>query len=361
VDAAFAGLPAGRPVLDCHVHIVGNGKGTSGCRVNPHLFDRRRPFRRMVARNYVQACGVPDDADFDRAYAERLLALAKGFPVPVQIRILAFDHAYRKDGTMDGDRTDFFVPNDYVVALARAHPETFVPVVSIHPYRPDALAELEKWAGQGVRWVKWLPNAQGMDPQDPAILPFYRRMAALGMTLLTHTGQEFAVSVPGSQELGNPLRYRPALDAGVHVVMAHCASLGRNEDLDHPGHRARSFDLFLRLMGEARYKDLLRGDLSATTQWDRLPGPLGVILDRPDLQGRLLNGSDYPLPAVKAAIWTRELALAGLLPSREVRDLDEIFKVNPLLYDFVLKRRLRGRRSRAPLGDTVFMAPMAPG
>jgi hypothetical protein len=43
-------------------------------------------------------------------------------------------------------------------------PETldmFLPCVSVHPYRKDALEELEKYAAQGVHLVKWLPNSMG--------------------------------------------------------------------------------------------------------------------------------------------------------------------------------------------------------
>jgi hypothetical protein len=30
----------------------------------------------------------------------------------------------------------------------------------MHPYRHDAIAELERVAAQGVRVIKWLPNVQ---------------------------------------------------------------------------------------------------------------------------------------------------------------------------------------------------------
>ena len=55
------------------------------------------------------------------------------------------------------------MPNEYVFKLAEKHSELFVPNISVNPYRPDALAELEKWAMLGARVVKWLPNAIGID------------------------------------------------------------------------------------------------------------------------------------------------------------------------------------------------------
>ena len=94
-----------------------------------------------------------------------------------------------------------------------------------------------------------------MDPAAELCDPFYERMAALGLPLLVHCGSEHAVGGARTQELGNPLRLRRALEAGVRVIVAHCASTGDDEDLDAPpGRRTRlpSFELFLRLMADPR-------------------------------------------------------------------------------------------------------------
>ncbi len=231
------------------------------------------------------------------------------------------------------------MPNEYVWSLARDNP-AFVPGVSIHPYRKDALTQLDFWAGRGVRHVKWLPNAMGMDPADPLIIPYYKKMKKLGMVLLSHAGEEKAVEGEKFQDLGTPLRFRLPLGLGLRVVMAHCASLGDNEDLDHPGRRLPSFELFLRLMGEKKYEGLLFGEISAMTQINRAGPALVTLLRRPDLQPRLVNGSDYPLPAVNFLIGTRSLARAGFISDEQRSALNEIYEINPLLFDFVLKRTL---------------------
>ena len=59
----------------------------------------------------------------------------------------------------------FYVPNDYVLKLAREHPE-FLPAVSIHPARPDALEELERCLAGGAVMMKCLPNCQNIDCND---------------------------------------------------------------------------------------------------------------------------------------------------------------------------------------------------
>ncbi|MEZ6021678.1 MAG: FtsW/RodA/SpoVE family cell cycle protein [Planctomycetota bacterium] len=105
-----------------------------------------------------------------------------------------------------------------------------------------------------------------------------------------------------------------------HVV-AHQASSGMGEDLDHPGAApVPNHRLLLRLMDEPRYGQQLFADISTLTQWKPLPaGPRG--LPGPgDLHGRLLQGSDWPLPAIDAVqprglgagrSWTGRPGLAG--------------------------------------------------
>jgi len=345
LDRAFGDLDPALPVIDVHVHALGLGQDGDGTFVNPEKFSPRHPFKRLETNLYLKATGVKGLEHFDRDYLDMLAARARAFPRPVKLHLLAMDQAYRADGTPDLLRTEFHVPNAHVFAAAAAHPELFVPVMSIHPARKDAIQELEACAAKGGRLLKWLPNAQGIDPADPRFDAFYRRMKELGVVLLTHAGEEKAVAVKDAQALGNPLRLRRPLDLGVTVIVAHCASLGKNADLDHPGRVARNFDLFMRLMEDPKYRGRLFGDLSAITQINRLPAPLQTLLTRPELDGRLLNGSDYPLPGVDLIIWTRRLVELKLITPAERTALNELWKRNPLLFDFVLKRTLTDPRS----------------
>ena len=94
-------------------------------------------------------------------------------------------------------------------------------------------------------------------------------------------------------------------------------------------------------MDEKKYEGLLFGDISAITQANRLPVPLAGIIERGDLHSRLVNGSDYPLPAVNVVIRTSALVSQGFITAQERLLLNEIYDINPLLFDFVLKRTLR--------------------
>ena len=196
----------------------------------------------------------------------------------------------------------------------------------------------------------------GIDPSDPRCDPFYQKMKQLDLILLSHGGEEKAVECQEDQRLGNPLLLRRALDHGVKVIVAHCAGLGDNQDLDTPDQkRVPNFDLFMRLMDEKRYEGLVFGEISAMTQFNRIGKPLTTILEREDLHERLLNGSDYPLPAINVLLRTRPLVKAGYINADERESLNEIYDYNPLLFDFVLKRTLKLPGTEKRLPASVFM------
>ena len=350
VRAAFEDVEPAR-LVDYHTHVAGVGAGGTGNEVNPKMRTWRHPFQRAKFAVYLSAAGVGDLERADEEFAERLVRLVRHIERRGKYRLLAFDRHYRRDGTADPEKTEFYVPNEYVFGLAARHPDLFEPVISVHPYRADAVEELEKWARRGGRMVKWLPNAMGIDPSDPACDPFYAKMRGLGLVLLSHGGEEKAVEAEEDQRLGNPLLLRRALDHGVRTIVAHCASLGENEDLDDPGRRrVHNFLLFMRLMEDRRYDGLVFGDISAMTQFNRMGRPLSTVIGREDLHGRLVNGSDYPLPAVNLLIRTKPLARAGYITDGEGASLREIYGFNPLLFDYVLKRclRLPGTNRRLP-------------
>jgi predicted TIM-barrel fold metal-dependent hydrolase len=276
--------------------------------------------------------------------------------------LLAFDKHYRPDGSVNLEKTEFYTPNEYVFKLAEQRPDKFLANISVNPYRPDALGELEKWAARGARVVKWLPNAMGIDPSDARCDPFYAKMKQLDLILLSHGGEEKAVQAEEDQKLGNPLLLRRALDHGVKVIVAHCAGLGTNEDLDNRDRpKVHNFDLFMRLMDDKRYEGLVFGEISAMTQFNRLGKPLTTILEREDLHERLLNGSDYPLPAVNVLIRTRPLVKYGYITATEADSLKEIYSYNPLLFDFVLKRAIKLPGTQRRLPARLFLTNAALG
>lgn len=280
-------------LVDYHTHVVGLGKGDSGAFVNPKMLAWRHPFHRLKFKVYLSAGAVDDVAQADQQIVLRLTNLIRQTDGHGKHRLLAFDKNYKRDGTPNLAKTEFYVPNDYVFKLAEEHPDCFEPVISVNPYRADALNELERGARRGARMVKWLPNAMGIDAGDELCDPFYRKMKELGLILLSHGGEEKAVEAKEDQKLGNPLLLRRGLEHGVEVIIAHCAGLGDNEDLEDPQRkRVANFDLFLRLMEEKRYEGLLFADISAMTQYNRAGRPLPARrLARPSGQRQRLSAA----------------------------------------------------------------------
>jgi predicted TIM-barrel fold metal-dependent hydrolase len=361
IKRAFENIDSAR-LVDYHTHVAGIGKGGTNAFVNPRMLTWRHPFQRIKFKVYLSAGAVTDVEQADAQIIERLVRLARNIEGHGKYRLLAFDKNYNRDGTTNLKKTEFYVPNDYIFALVEQYPELFEPVISVNPYRPDALLRLERGAKRGGRMVKWLPNAMGIDPSDPLCDPFYQKMRELNLVLLSHGGEEKAVAAEEDQKLGNPLLLRRALDAGVKVIVAHCAGLGYNEDSDDPQRNARhNFDLFLRLMDNKRYEGLLFADISAMTQYNRIGGPLTTILRREDLHERLVNGSDYPLPAIKVLIRTGRLVKQGYITTEERACLKEIYDYNPLLFDFALKRTIKLPGTVKRLPPAVFMANTALG
>jgi mannonate dehydratase len=340
---AFDGLdPAA--LWDVHAHLLGTGDSGSGCTVHPSMSQWWRPIEVLRRQAILNAACVADDgsASVDRAYVERLLALTVDFPRGARWLLFAFDNAHGDDGAPQADATTFHVPDRYASAVAAAHADRFGFVASIHPYAPDALERLDSAVAAGALAVKWLPSAMNIDPRDARCRPYYDRLARSRLPLIVHFGEEQAVPGAGRDAFGNPLLARVPLEAGVRVVMAHCASLGHAADTDRPSApRVPAFELFARLMDERAHDQLLLGDVSAVLQINRRTELARTLIERDDWHARLLHGSDYPLPGIPILTRPQRLADAGLLDAAAVPVLLRIREHNPLLFDFVLKRSVR--------------------
>lgn len=349
VAVALEGLDPSQ-VWDCHVHLVGTGDGRpEDVWINPVLDSPWHPLQLVQKRLYMNASCVPKEGRADEAYVERLKSLLDPAG-QMRLLLLAFDYNHDETGRRRPDLSTFFISNSYAREVAASHPQIEW-ICSVHPYREDALEALRWAAAQGARAVKWLPPAMGMDPSSPRCDPFYQELQRLNLPLLTHGGHELAAQGGGHQEFGNPLLLRRALDHGVRVVVAHCASLGAVVDIrEHSGARsaATNFQAFMQLMREPSYEDLLFGDLSAITQVNRAPESLKTLLLAEDIHHRLLNGSDYPLSGILPLFSHRQLQRLGLLDAETAAVVFEVQKHNPLLFDLVLKRNLSWQGRRFP-------------
>lgn len=332
-------------VWDSHVHLIGNGD--SGKNDAPWLNPRfdsglnslRHPLLQLQKRFFMDGACVEQNRA-DESAIERLIELSKEMAPGFKAMLFAFDWWHDDQGRAIESQSAFHIPNRYAARIAQSAPAYFEWVASIHPYRPDAVDALYEAKAQGARAIKWLPQVMNIDPRSPACEAFYRACAELDMPIISHAGREFAL--PGkSQHLANPLRLRRALDAGVRVVVAHCATTGSDIDLDAgpQGAKRSSFELFARLMDTPRYRQLLYGDLSSLPLLNH-QSALPALLENTHWHDRLLNGSDYPLPGIMPLVDVSWLQRKGLLDEDAAAFLLQIKPYNPLLFDFALKRLL---------------------
>lgn len=343
----WAGIDPAK-VWDMHAHLVGVGDSDSGAWANPKMDSLWNPLQYIQKIFYMNAGCVHDaPGQIDASFAARLENLMDGFPGGAQILLFAFDWAHDEQGRPQRELSAFHVPNAYAARVARAHPTRMQWAASIHPYRKDALAALDGAVANGARAMKWLPAAMGIDPASDRCDAFYRLLAKHDLPLITHAGHEAAVAGTARQDYGNPLKMRRALDLGVRVVVAHCASHG--DDLNQAGKRRPSFEILADML-DARLAGLY-ADISAVTQFNRAE-VLQTLLARPDWHGRLLNGSDYPLPGILPLTSLGKLINLDLLDADAQPFLSGLREHNPLLFDFALKRLLR--RDGVGFANTVF-------
>ena len=342
---------------DSHCHLAGSGDSGSGIYLNPAMESMLDPLQyaqRLVFMNAGCVHNAPGRVD--RSYVERMRRLLGDLRPGVKLLLFAFDACVTEAGEVSLEQTSLHIPNRYAADVARRHAQYFEWAASVHPYRRDCVEQLEAAVQQGARALKWLPAAMGIDPASKLCDPCYAALARLDLPLITHAGLERALRGTDAQDLGNPLRLRRALDHGVRVVVAHCASLGQDRDIDRGANGAAtgSFELFARLMDEPRYAGRLYGDISAMTQTARAVPALAHVIRREDWHPRLLNGSDYPLPGVFPLYSVDYMVELGYIEKSAASLFKGLREFNPLLFDFVLKRSLRalGKRLAAGIFET---------
>jgi len=339
VHRCFDGIVRSR-MVDTHVHVAGQQQDKSGCWLNPAMRSHLHPTQRLRYELFMGGAGVERASDGDEAFVARLIERHNQANADGRLLLLAFDWFHGDDGKADPARSAIHVPDDYVLDLARRHDQVLA-CASIHPYAEDAIVRLERVRERGAVAVKWLPNAQNIDGTDLRTRRFARRLAELGMPLITHAGDESALAIEDLAELGNPLRLRPLLDEGATVVVAHAGSLGSCRDLDNAPRSIECFDAFLRLFHDEQYERNLIADISGLTFINRCGRPLLEMVLAGDQHHRLVNGSDYPLVGVDPIVSTRLLQYRGYLDGEDRRLCEKVFDVNPLLFDFCVKRSLR--------------------
>lgn len=306
-------------IIDMHVHIAGLGYGNSGCFVSEEMKDSYK------FDYYLNAFGVTRkelETEGDQLLVQRMVETIKASQKVDGAVILAMDGVVDDKGVLDKDKTQVYIPNDYVAEQTLKYSALYFGA-SINPYRHDALQQLEKVKQQGAKLIKWIPNIQHIDPADKRIIPFYKKMKALELPLLSHTGQERSFN-SAIDEYGDPKRLELPLSLGVTVIAAHIATTGKIQNQEN---YRRILPMYV------KYPNLY-GDISSLTQINKL-GYLDKALSNPQLKGRLIYGSDFPLVNM---ILVSPYYFPLNLTLKQISEISNI--VNPWDRDIALKQAL---------------------
>lgn len=272
----------------------------------------------------LRSVGLTSEAlqqDLDTIYAEKLLSFVRSSSLD-HIVILAQDYPYESAGRRLDDAGSFYVPNGHVLGLADRHPE-FLAGVSIHPARPDALDELDLCLEGGAALLKCLPNCQNIDWSDRRYTRFLERMAETKLPLLAHTGGEHALPVLDKRLADPRVLIRP-LEIGVVCIAAHCGTASAFLERSYFDEFVGLLHRFPNLYGDNSAFNLPNGRLRRNT--------LNRCLELA-LSGRILHGSDTPVPVLG-----HELFLRGRLSRHAFRT--SLSEDNPIERDYQLKRAM---------------------
>ena len=307
------------PIIDMHVHTAGIGYGESGSFVSDTL---KKGYKFDY---YLRAFGVTRkelEDKGDQVVIKKLAELVKQSKYVSAVVILAMDGVIDKKGNLDNEKTQIYIPNDFIAQETAKYPELFYGA-SINPYRDDAIDRLIEAKQQGAKLVKWIPNIQHIDPSDLTLTPFYNMMKKLDLPLLSHTGQERSFS-SAIDQYGDPKRLKLPLAMGVTVIAGHIATTGENE-------QESNFQRALPML--SGYPNFY-SDISSLTQINKL-GYLDKALKETQIVDKLIYGSDYPLTNM---ILVSPYYFPLNLTIKQMYDISNI--KNPFDRDIALKQAL---------------------
>lgn len=293
-----------------HIHIGGPGDSGSGCRMS-HEFMFSPAFAAML----IALKATPFDIT-NRKIREIILDVIDTSVNIDYAVLLSLDGVYRNGKYLESE-SHLVTPNDYILSLSKANNRVLFGA-SVHPYRKEkeVVNETMRCIDNGAVLFKWIPSSQQIDPMNKKCIPFYEILAKENVPLLCHTGAELAVPTSdfGANKLNDPRRLKRALDTGVKVIAAHCATpyLGAILPADK-GY----FDELMEMLKSSESKGWnLYADISAFCTPTRITYLERIIksISKGDIgPDRLLYGSDFPIPIIDINVFKTPLNLHELL------------------------------------------------
>lgn len=208
--------------------------------------------------------------------------------------------------------------NDDTAAFVRAFPDKLIGFLTVHPYDPALLDEIDRATGDlGLRGIKLGPNYQNFDPLGDEAFRLFRRAEELGLPILLHQGtspNQFA-----DLDYAHPRHIdRVAITfPNLKLILAHLAHPWQTDCFavirKHPNVYA---DISAQFYRPWSYYNAFR----LATEW-------GVL-------GKLLFGSDLPIATPQEtmdALWHVNDPIAGTqLPPVPEDELQQILERDSL-------------------------------
>ncbi len=265
--------------IDNHVHVACYGFN-SKCYVSERMMNSYKlpVYERLFNFSYDEARKHGDGILFKKIHAQ-----VQESKFIKQVVLLAMDEVYSESGEIKKDETEYYVPNTFVATHAKKF-NTLLFGASVHPYRKDALQELERVKANGAVLIKLLPAIQHFHADKKSLTAYYKKLVQLKLPLLIHMDDEHSFSKT-KDIYSNPAKLELPLSLGVTVICSHAASLGQRSGQE-------TFDILLNLKN--KYSNLY-ADISALTQARTRHGHIKKIVAEPRWKDRTLYGSDWPL------------------------------------------------------------------
>ena len=303
--------------IDCHVHLVGDGSSGSGC-----WFRLDSIYQKLQSRLMLKGMNIDPqylNGGLDDIYIETVATMVEESSLDATL-LLAQDVPYDRSGNPIPEKAAYYVPNDFLFKVVDNHPDLFIPAVSIHPGRPDAMEELQRCIEQGARVLKLLPNCLDVDYREKRYRPFWECMAKNHVILLSHSGGEKTLPVI-NHKLSDPTLLQAPLEFGVTCIAAHAAGRSGLFDPDYT-------DTLIEMFGSYPH---LYADNSALSSLNRARTAKKILPK--DVLPRILHGSDLPVPIMGSGPWMNHLV--------DWNDYRRCKKIkNPLERDYQLKRAM---------------------
>ncbi len=162
--------------------------------------------------------------------------------------------------------------NNYAISLKGT--DGIIPFGSVHHDSPDALAELERLAENGIKGVKLHPDYQDFYCDDDKMLPVYEKIGSLGLITVFHCGIDMGYPRPVHCD---PRRLAAVLPSfgDAPVVAAHFGGLIGWEDTEEY------------LVGKNVYLD-------TAYSYGMLPPKIATPIIKAHGADKILMGSDAP-------------------------------------------------------------------